>query len=101
VFEQEEDVADFFFLAQGNELLLQAKAGGVVDGSELDYGDQNLFAADRVDLLRSNNKTLTRGRGGIAWVHRAKYALRITTHLSRRGFIRVHPRESVAMKFMR
>ena len=36
VFEQEKDVADLFFFAQGDQLLLQAEAGGVVDGAELD-----------------------------------------------------------------
>jgi len=40
VFEQEEDVADLFFFAQSHELLLQAQAGGVIDGAELDDGDQ-------------------------------------------------------------
>jgi hypothetical protein len=40
VFEQEQDVADSFFLAQGDELLLQAKAGRVVNGAELNDGDQ-------------------------------------------------------------
>jgi hypothetical protein len=46
VFEQKENVADFFFFAQRDELLLQTKAGGVIDGSELDEGDQILIAAD-------------------------------------------------------
>jgi hypothetical protein len=36
VFKQEEDVADFFFFAEGDELLLQAEARGIVDGAELD-----------------------------------------------------------------
>lgn len=40
VFEQQENIADFLFLAQGAELLLQAKSGGVIDGAELDNGDQ-------------------------------------------------------------
>ena len=36
VFEQEQDIADLFFFAQRDQLLLQAQAGGVVDGAELD-----------------------------------------------------------------
>jgi len=46
VFEQEQDVADFAVFAQGDELLLQSKAGGVVDGAELDDGDQDIPATD-------------------------------------------------------
>jgi hypothetical protein len=37
VFKQQKYVADFFFFAQGDQLLLQAEAGGVVDSAELDY----------------------------------------------------------------
>jgi hypothetical protein len=40
VFEQEQNIADLFFFTQGNELLLQEEASGVVDGAELDDGDQ-------------------------------------------------------------
>ena len=40
MFEKEEDVADFLFFAQGNKLLLKTQAGGVIDGAELDDGDQ-------------------------------------------------------------
>ena len=36
MFEQEQDVADFVFFAQGDQLLLQAQAGRVVDSAELD-----------------------------------------------------------------
>ena len=36
VFEQEKHVADLFFFAEGDELLLQAKARGVINGAELD-----------------------------------------------------------------
>ena len=43
MFKQKKDVADLFFFSQGDELLLQAEAGGVVDGAELDQGDQNLW----------------------------------------------------------
>ena len=42
VFEQEQDVADLFFFAQSDQLLLQAKAGRVVDSAELDERDQIL-----------------------------------------------------------
>ena len=45
VFEQQQDVADLLFFAQCDELLLQAQAGGVVDGAELDDGDQNSICA--------------------------------------------------------
>ena len=41
VLKQQKDVADLFFLPQCDELLLQAKTGGVVDGAELDERDQN------------------------------------------------------------
>jgi len=34
--EEEEDVGDLFFFAQGDELLLQAETRGVIDGAELD-----------------------------------------------------------------
>jgi hypothetical protein len=37
VFEEEKEVADFFFFAQIDQLLLQALACVVVDGAELDY----------------------------------------------------------------
>jgi hypothetical protein len=40
VFEQEQYVADLFFLAQLDQLLLQAEARGVINGAELDQGDQ-------------------------------------------------------------
>lgn len=46
VLKQEENVADFFFFAQGNELPLELEAGGVVDGAELDDGDQIRFATE-------------------------------------------------------
>jgi hypothetical protein len=36
VFKQEQDIADLLFFAQSDELLLQAKAGHVVNGAELD-----------------------------------------------------------------
>jgi hypothetical protein len=42
VFQQEQDVADFFFFAESDQLLLQAQTCGVVDCAELDYGDQIL-----------------------------------------------------------
>ncbi len=41
MFEQEEDVTDLFRFAQGDELLLQAQAGGVVNSAELDDRDHN------------------------------------------------------------
>jgi hypothetical protein len=46
VLEEEEGVADFFFFAEGEQLLLQAEGCGVVDGAELEDGDQILFATD-------------------------------------------------------
>ena len=39
VLQQEKDVADFFFFAEGDQLLLQFQAGGVIDSAELDNGD--------------------------------------------------------------
>src|SRR5271165_2647689 len=44
VFEEEEDIADFFLFAEGDELLLQREAGRVIDGAELDDRDQILIA---------------------------------------------------------
>lgn len=46
VFEQEQHVADLLFFSQRDQLLLQAQAGGVVNGPELDDGDQSLVATD-------------------------------------------------------
>ena len=46
MFEKEENVADFFFFPESDELLLQAKASSVVNGAEFDDGDQKLFATD-------------------------------------------------------
>jgi hypothetical protein len=40
VFEEEKDVAYLFFFAERDELLLQAQSRGVVEGAELEYGDQ-------------------------------------------------------------
>jgi hypothetical protein len=39
VLDQEEDVADLFLFAQIDQLLLEAQAFGVVEGSELDDGN--------------------------------------------------------------
>ena len=39
MFEQQQDVADAAFFAQFDEALLQAQAGGVVDGAELEDRD--------------------------------------------------------------
>src|SRR5580704_11026018 len=39
VLQEEKDVADFFFFAQGDQLLLQAETRGVVDGAELENGN--------------------------------------------------------------
>jgi hypothetical protein len=39
VFEQKQDIADLFFFAERDQLLLQAEACGVVDGAELDDRD--------------------------------------------------------------
>jgi len=42
VFEQKQDIPDLFRFAQFYQLPLQAQASGVVDGAELDDGDQIL-----------------------------------------------------------
>jgi hypothetical protein len=69
VFEQEEDVADFFFFAEGDQLLLELQAGGVVDGAELEDRDQILVAAD---LQRSKSKAFTtEATEGHRGVHRS------------------------------
>jgi len=79
VFEQKQDIADFLFFAQSDELLLQAKACGVVDGAELEDGDQSLFATDLRGFTRIKIKSFHHsGHGGNAWVLRAKNALRMT-----------------------
>ena len=57
MFEQEQNVADLFFFSQCDELLLQAQACGVIDGTELDDGDQIRFVTE---LRRSRSKPLTR-----------------------------------------
>ena len=49
MFEQQQDVADASFFAQLDQALLQAEAGGVVDGAELEDGDQNSLATDFTD----------------------------------------------------
>ena len=67
VFEQEQDVADFFFFAQGDELLLQAQAGGVVDGAELDDRDQILIATD----LRGSESRAFTGTEDTEELHRS------------------------------
>jgi hypothetical protein len=36
VFEQEQDIADLLLFPQSHQLLLQAQAGGIIDGAELD-----------------------------------------------------------------
>ena len=46
MFKQEKNVANFFLFAQRHELPLQTKAGGVIDGAELEDGDQILFATN-------------------------------------------------------
>ena len=43
VFEQKKNVADAAFLAQFDQALLQAQAGGVIDGAELEDGDQEIL----------------------------------------------------------
>jgi hypothetical protein len=43
MFEQKEDVADTAFLAQFDQALLQAQAGGVIHGAELEDGDQEIL----------------------------------------------------------
>ena len=40
MFEQEKDVGDFLFFAQGDQLLLQTKTGRIVNGAELDKRNQ-------------------------------------------------------------
>jgi hypothetical protein len=39
MFEQQQDIADAVFFAQFDEAQLQAQAGGVVDGAELEDGN--------------------------------------------------------------
>ena len=56
MFEEEQNVADLFFFSQSDELLLQAQACGVIDGTELDDGDQIRFATE---LRRSGSKPFT------------------------------------------
>ena len=43
MFEQEKNVANFVPFAQRHELLLQTKAGGIVDDAELENGDHFFF----------------------------------------------------------
>src|SRR6185369_7404447 len=43
MFEEEEDVTDAAFLAQFDQAPLQAQAGGVVHGAELEDGDQEIL----------------------------------------------------------
>lgn len=59
VLEQKEDVADLVVFAEGDELLLQAKAGWVVDGVELDYRDQILIGAKLCGLRQIKSKSFT------------------------------------------
>jgi hypothetical protein len=40
MFQQKQDIADFFFLAESDKLALQAKAGCIIDCAELDERDQ-------------------------------------------------------------
>ena len=40
MFEQKKDVTDAAFLVQIDQALLQAQAGGVIHGTELEDGDQ-------------------------------------------------------------
>ena len=40
VFQQQQNIADAILLTQFDEALLQAQAGGVVEGAELEDGDQ-------------------------------------------------------------
>src|SRR5258708_30922229 len=47
MFEQEEDIADFFFFAQNYQLLLKAQASRVIDGAELEDGNHN-FTSPRI-----------------------------------------------------
>lgn len=58
MFQQEQDVADLFFLVESNQLLLQLLGGGIVDGAELDDGNQILFARS-TDSHGSESKSFT------------------------------------------
>lgn len=40
VLEQEKNVADSFLFAKSNEFLLEAQAGRIINGAELEDGDQ-------------------------------------------------------------
>jgi len=62
VFEQEEYVANLFFLAQSDELLLQAEPCGVVNAAELDDGDQIRFARAHTEINQNNFTIETRSR---------------------------------------
>ena len=42
MFEQQQDIADAVFLAQFDEALLQAQAGGVIERAELEDGDHKI-----------------------------------------------------------
>jgi hypothetical protein len=42
VLKQKDNVADAGFFAEGDQLFLQALGGGVVNGAELEKGNQNL-----------------------------------------------------------
>jgi hypothetical protein len=55
VFEQQERIANLGGFAQFDQPLLQAQAGWVVDGAELEDGDQSLFAADFRGFSRIEN----------------------------------------------
>ncbi len=44
--QQKENIVDAVLLAQLHEVLLQAQGGAIVDGSEMDYRDQNLFTTE-------------------------------------------------------
>jgi hypothetical protein len=52
VFEQKQDISDLLRFAQFYQLLLQAQAGSVVDGAELNDGDQSRVATDLRGLTR-------------------------------------------------
>src|SRR5258708_18342334 len=52
MFEQEEDIADFFFFAQNYQLLLKAQASRVIDGAELEDGNHN-FTSPRIHPVQN------------------------------------------------
>ena len=71
--EQEENVADLFFFAEGDELLLKAEACRVVNAAELEDRDQILSATDLCGFMRIEKAKFLPPRtlGGTEKLHRS------------------------------